>query len=212
MAELVAVKGIGEWTAHMFLMIHLHRPDVMAPGDLGIRRAIERAYSLEDARPRDDGAPRGALAAAPHARLPLPLALAEQRTRLARQTAETCSSSATRNEQPQPQAATTFGFSTLKPAPGGSPGSRYASRRRTRRLRSTSSLSPWLSKTRSSSRCSSKASWYWKPEQPPPRTPTRSPARLTSACCASRNSRDLLGTLVGHGDHCFPKYSARAVS
>ena len=31
MAELVAVKGIGEWTAHMFLMSHLHRPDVMAP-------------------------------------------------------------------------------------------------------------------------------------------------------------------------------------
>jgi DNA-3-methyladenine glycosylase II len=47
MAELIAVKGIGEWTAHMFLMSHLHRPDVMAPGDLGIRRAIERAYSLE---------------------------------------------------------------------------------------------------------------------------------------------------------------------
>ena len=47
MAELVAVKGIGEWTAHMFLMSHLHRPDVMAPGDLGIRRAIERAYGLE---------------------------------------------------------------------------------------------------------------------------------------------------------------------
>lgn len=48
MEELVAVKGIGEWTAHMFLMSHLHRPDVMAPGDLGIRRAIERAYSLEE--------------------------------------------------------------------------------------------------------------------------------------------------------------------
>jgi DNA-3-methyladenine glycosylase II len=46
--ELVAVKGIGEWTAHMFLMSHLHRPDVMAPGDLGIRRAIERAYALEE--------------------------------------------------------------------------------------------------------------------------------------------------------------------
>jgi DNA-3-methyladenine glycosylase II len=48
MDELVAVKGIGEWTAHMFLMSHLHRPDVMAPGDLGIKRAIERAYGLED--------------------------------------------------------------------------------------------------------------------------------------------------------------------
>jgi DNA-3-methyladenine glycosylase II len=48
MAELVAVKGIGEWTAHMFLMFHLERPDVLAPGDLGIRRAIERAYSLAE--------------------------------------------------------------------------------------------------------------------------------------------------------------------
>jgi DNA-3-methyladenine glycosylase II len=46
--KLVAVKGLGEWTAHMFLMFQLERPDVMAPGDLGIRRAIERAYSLED--------------------------------------------------------------------------------------------------------------------------------------------------------------------
>jgi DNA-3-methyladenine glycosylase II len=48
LVELVAVKGIGEWTGHMFLMSHLHRPDVMAPGDLGIKRAIERAYGLED--------------------------------------------------------------------------------------------------------------------------------------------------------------------
>jgi DNA-3-methyladenine glycosylase II len=45
-AELVAVKGLGEWTAHMFLMFHLERPDVLAVGDLGIRRAIERAYGL----------------------------------------------------------------------------------------------------------------------------------------------------------------------
>lgn len=47
-SELVAVKGLGEWTAHMFLMFQLERPDVMAPGDLGIRRAIERAYALEE--------------------------------------------------------------------------------------------------------------------------------------------------------------------
>jgi DNA-3-methyladenine glycosylase II len=46
-AELVAVKGLGEWTSHMFLMFHLERPDVLAVGDLGIRRAIERAYGLE---------------------------------------------------------------------------------------------------------------------------------------------------------------------
>ncbi len=45
-AELVAVKGLGEWTAHMFLMFHLERPDVLPVGDLGIRKAIERAYEL----------------------------------------------------------------------------------------------------------------------------------------------------------------------
>jgi DNA-3-methyladenine glycosylase II len=46
-AELVAVKGLGTWSAHMFLMFHLERPDVLAVGDLGIRRAIERAYGLD---------------------------------------------------------------------------------------------------------------------------------------------------------------------
>jgi DNA-3-methyladenine glycosylase II len=46
-AELTAVKGIGEWSAHMFLMFHLERPDVLPVGDLGIRRAIERAYDLD---------------------------------------------------------------------------------------------------------------------------------------------------------------------
>ena len=46
-SELVAVKGLGTWSAHMFLMFHLDRPDVLPVGDLGIRRAIERAYGLE---------------------------------------------------------------------------------------------------------------------------------------------------------------------
>jgi DNA-3-methyladenine glycosylase II len=45
-AELIAVKGLGEWTVHMFLMFQLKRPDVLAVGDLGIRRAVERAYGL----------------------------------------------------------------------------------------------------------------------------------------------------------------------
>ena len=47
-AELTAVKGLGEWTSHMFLMSQLERPDVLAVGDLGIRRAVERAYGLPD--------------------------------------------------------------------------------------------------------------------------------------------------------------------
>ena len=51
-AELIAVKGLGPWTAHMFLMFHLERPDVLPVGDLGIRRAIERAYGLDGAARR----------------------------------------------------------------------------------------------------------------------------------------------------------------
>jgi DNA-3-methyladenine glycosylase II len=47
-AELTAVKGIGLWSAHMFLMFHLDRPDILPVGDLGIRRAIERAYGLDE--------------------------------------------------------------------------------------------------------------------------------------------------------------------
>jgi DNA-3-methyladenine glycosylase II len=46
-AELTAVKGLGVWTAHMFLIFHLARPDVLPVGDLGVRRAVERAYGLE---------------------------------------------------------------------------------------------------------------------------------------------------------------------
>jgi DNA-3-methyladenine glycosylase II len=46
--ELVAVKGLGIWTAHMFLMFHLQRPDVLPVGDLGIRKAIQRAYALQE--------------------------------------------------------------------------------------------------------------------------------------------------------------------
>jgi DNA-3-methyladenine glycosylase II len=45
-AELVAVKGIGTWSAHMFLMFQLERPDVLAVGDLGIRRAMMVRYQL----------------------------------------------------------------------------------------------------------------------------------------------------------------------
>jgi len=43
---LTAVKGIGEWSSHMFLMFTLHRPDVLAVGDLGVRNAAMRAYDL----------------------------------------------------------------------------------------------------------------------------------------------------------------------
>jgi DNA-3-methyladenine glycosylase II len=52
-SELVAVRGIGEWSAHMFLMFHLHRPDILAVGDLGIRRSVERAYGLDELPDRE---------------------------------------------------------------------------------------------------------------------------------------------------------------
>ncbi len=47
-AELTAVSGIGPWSAHMFLMFHLQRADVLAVGDLGIRRAVMMAYELAE--------------------------------------------------------------------------------------------------------------------------------------------------------------------
>ena len=43
---LTSVKGIGRWTAEMFLMFRLHRPDVLPVGDLGIVKAVQRAYKL----------------------------------------------------------------------------------------------------------------------------------------------------------------------
>jgi DNA-3-methyladenine glycosylase II len=44
--RLVAVKGFGRWTAEMFLMFRLHRPDVLPVGDLGIVNAMRRLYRL----------------------------------------------------------------------------------------------------------------------------------------------------------------------
>jgi DNA-3-methyladenine glycosylase II len=45
-ARIIAVKGLGRWSADMFLIFHLRRPDVLPVGDLGIRRAVEKAYGL----------------------------------------------------------------------------------------------------------------------------------------------------------------------
>jgi DNA-3-methyladenine glycosylase II len=44
--RLTSVKGFGRWTAEMFLMFRLHRPDVLPVGDLGIVNAIQRLYNL----------------------------------------------------------------------------------------------------------------------------------------------------------------------
>lgn len=45
-AELTKVKGVGVWTAQMFLIFTLHRPDVFAPDDRGLQLAIQKTYNL----------------------------------------------------------------------------------------------------------------------------------------------------------------------
>ena len=46
--RLTAVRGIGEWSAHMFLMFELGRPDVLPTGDLGVRKGMQAAYGLPE--------------------------------------------------------------------------------------------------------------------------------------------------------------------
>jgi DNA-3-methyladenine glycosylase II len=45
-AQLTAIKGLGPWTADMFLMFHLRRPDILPVGDQGIRRAVQVEYRM----------------------------------------------------------------------------------------------------------------------------------------------------------------------
>jgi DNA-3-methyladenine glycosylase II len=49
--EIVAVRGLGRWTAEMFLIFHLQRPDVLSGGDLGIRKAVQLEYGLAEMPP-----------------------------------------------------------------------------------------------------------------------------------------------------------------
>jgi DNA-3-methyladenine glycosylase II len=46
--EVAAVRGFGRWSAEMFLIFHLERPDVLSGGDLGIRKAVQLAYGLAE--------------------------------------------------------------------------------------------------------------------------------------------------------------------
>ena len=43
--HLTQVKGVGVWTAHMFLMFTLRRPNILPTGDYGVRMAIKKAYN-----------------------------------------------------------------------------------------------------------------------------------------------------------------------
>jgi len=46
-AQITASRGLGRWSADMFLLINLERPDVLPIGDLGIRSAVRRLYRLD---------------------------------------------------------------------------------------------------------------------------------------------------------------------
>lgn len=46
--QLVAVRGIGEWSTHMFMMFSLGRLDILPTGDLGIRKAMQELYALPE--------------------------------------------------------------------------------------------------------------------------------------------------------------------
>ena len=59
-AALTAAPGIGPWTADMFLIDQLHRPDVLPAGDLGIRHAVRNAWELSQVPSIDDVRRRGA--------------------------------------------------------------------------------------------------------------------------------------------------------
>ena len=52
--ELTAIRGVGEWTAHMYLMFVLGREDVLPLGDLGIRKGIERVYGNGEEMTREE--------------------------------------------------------------------------------------------------------------------------------------------------------------
>ena len=53
-AELLKLRGIGRWTAEMFLIFHLLRPNVLPLDDIGLIRACERHYAGGDALERED--------------------------------------------------------------------------------------------------------------------------------------------------------------
>jgi DNA-3-methyladenine glycosylase II len=58
---LTAVRGVGEWSAHMFMLFYMGRPDVLPVGDYGVRHGVQIAYGLDEiptpARVREIAAP-----------------------------------------------------------------------------------------------------------------------------------------------------------
>jgi 3-methyladenine DNA glycosylase/8-oxoguanine DNA glycosylase len=48
MSSLVALRGVGPWSVHMFQMFYLNRPDVLPTKDFGVRKGVMRLYGLKD--------------------------------------------------------------------------------------------------------------------------------------------------------------------
>ena len=61
--SLTAIKGIGPWTAEMFLIFGMARPDVWSPGDLGLRRSVEFFFDTSDPSVADRWRPFRSIAA-----------------------------------------------------------------------------------------------------------------------------------------------------
>lgn len=59
MRRLTRVKGIGPWTAHMYLMFRLYRPDVWPVGDLGVRTGFAKIHALEESPSQKELEPMG---------------------------------------------------------------------------------------------------------------------------------------------------------
>jgi len=53
-ARLTAIPGVGTWTVHGMLIIALDRPDVVLPGDLALRKVLQRAYGMDHLPTQDD--------------------------------------------------------------------------------------------------------------------------------------------------------------
>ena len=126
-AQLTAIKGLGQWTADMFLMFHLQRPDILPVGDQGIRNAAKIQYRLrklpDPKRLEKLAAP---VASPPHAGVPVPVDVAGQCAGVARRAAKPrCRSSAlrpprgrtSRSRRRPPRSGST----PRSPSPGSSP-------------------------------------------------------------------------------------------
>ena len=98
-AELTRIKGIGVWTAEIYAMFSLGRPDVFAPGDLALRDAAHRLFELE-ARPSEKALREMSLAWSPWRSVAARLLWAYYRAARGREGVRSTGSRGCRSERP----------------------------------------------------------------------------------------------------------------